>query len=392
MPDDPNVVSESNESNNCLASTTTVQVTLPDLVVAVLSGVPATAAPGDTFKPTETTKNQGPVTAAASTTQYYLSATQQKPSGNPMGTRSVSSLSAGQTSSSNVTLTIPASTAPGPYYVVACADDLTAVSESNEGNNCLASTTTVQVTLPDLAVTAVNNPQAIAAPGDTIKVTDTVKNSGTVTAGASTTRYYLSSDQQKSVNDVLLTGTRSVSSLSAGQSSSGNVNAIIPATTLQGVYYLLACADDANAINETSESNNCLASAATVQVVYPDLVTTAVSNPPASAARGGTLKSTDTVKNQGSVSAGASTTRYYLSTTGQQSGAVLLTGTRSVSNLSAGQSSSGNANVTIPATTPTGTYYFLACADDAGAPPANAVPETSETNNCLASTTKVVVQ
>jgi subtilase family serine protease len=390
--DDPNVVRENNESNNCLASATTVQVVLPDLAVTVMSGVPATAAPGGTFRPNETTKNQGTVTAAASATQYYLSVDQQKPASSPIGSRSVSSLSAGQTSNNGLTLTIPTATVPGTYYVVACADDLNAVSESNEGNNCLASTTTMQVTRPDLAVTAINNPPAFAAPGDVTRVTDTVKNVGTVTAGASTTRYYLSIDPQKDANDVLLAGTRSVSSLTAGQTSSGNVNATIPTTTPQGTYFLLACADDLNAMTEANDLNNCLASTTKVQVTYPDLVTTAVSNPPATAARGATFKPADTVKNQGTVSAGASTTRYYLSTNGQKAGAFLLTGSRSVSSLDAGEIASGNVNVTIPSSTPTGTYRLLACADDAGTPPANAVLETDEGNNCLTSTTAVVVQ
>jgi hypothetical protein len=126
--------------------------------------------------------------------------------------------------------------------------------------------------------------------------------------------------------------------------------------------------------------------------MYPDLPTTAPSTPPATAARGGTFKPADTVKNQGSVSAGASTTQYYLSTSGlKDGGAILLAGSRSVSSLSAGQTSSGNVNVTIPAITPNGTYYVVACADDVGAPP-GAVVETSEDNNCLASTTKVIVQ
>jgi len=105
----------------------------------------------------------------------------------------------------------------GPYYLLACADDLNAVTETNEANNCLASTTTVQVTRPDLVVTVVGNPPPLVGAGSTLKVTETVKNQGTAAAGAFTVRYYLSADQQKDGGDVLLTGSRSVSSLSAGQ-------------------------------------------------------------------------------------------------------------------------------------------------------------------------------
>jgi hypothetical protein len=101
-----------------------VQISLPDLVVTVLAKPPALAAPGDTLKPADTVKNRGAVTAVASTLRYYLSSDQTKDGGDTLlGTRSVASLAAGQTSNANVTLTIPASLALGYYYVLACADD-----------------------------------------------------------------------------------------------------------------------------------------------------------------------------------------------------------------------------------------------------------------------------
>ena len=42
--------------------------------------------------------------------------------------------------------------------------------------------------------------------------------------------------------------------------------------------------------------------------------------------------------------------------------------------------------MTIPSTTPLNTYVLLACADDL-----NTVVETTETNNCKASATGVIV-
>jgi hypothetical protein len=267
------------------------------------------------------------------------------------------------------------------YYVVS------ALSGSSEtANSAPVSATPDGV---DLVESAVGNPPAAAAPGTSFSATDTVKNQGAVAAGASTTRYYLSTDTQKSAGDVLLGGSRSVAGLTAGQSSSGSASVTIPAETPLGTYYLLACADDLNAVTETKEGNNCLASAATVTLARPDLVQTTVSNPPATAARGGTFRVTDTVKNQGTATAGASTTRYYLSTDKVKgTGDILLGGSRSVPSLAAGQSSRGNnVKVSIPTTTTPGTYYLLACADDPGA-----VAEVDETNNCLASTSTVLVQ
>jgi subtilase family serine protease len=45
-----------------------------------------------------------------------------------------------------VSVTVPRKTAAGTYRLLACADAMNKVPESNEGNNCLAAAATVQVT------------------------------------------------------------------------------------------------------------------------------------------------------------------------------------------------------------------------------------------------------
>ena len=47
-----------------------------------------------------------------------------------------------------VSVTVPSNMALGAYYLIACADNTTTVTESDETNNCRASATTVQVTVP----------------------------------------------------------------------------------------------------------------------------------------------------------------------------------------------------------------------------------------------------
>src|SRR5206468_1907433 len=110
--------------------------------------------------------------------------------------------------------------------------------------------------------------------------------------------------------------------------SSGTVTVTVSAGTAGGTYFLLACADDTLVVPETNESNNCKASATQVTVSGPNLVETAVSDPPTTVTPGGTFSVSDTVQNIGTVTAAASTTRYYLSTTTSKSGARLLTGSR----------------------------------------------------------------
>jgi len=149
-----------------------------------------------------------------------------------------------------------------------------------------------------------------------------------------------------------------------------------------GTYYLLACADDQAVVAESNEANNCIASAAQVQVTRPDLMETSVSDPPALVALGGSFSVTDTVVNRGALGARASTTRYYFSTDTTKHGGydMPLTGTRPVPALEPGAVSTGTVTVTVPTTTTVGTYYLLACADGQAV-----VAESNEANNCIAS-------
>jgi subtilase family serine protease len=388
--DDLAAVAETSEADNCRAAATTVQaVPGPNLQVSAVSSPPAGAVMGSTFSVTDTTRNAGPAGAGASVTRHYLSIDTSRGSGDiPLvPTRPVTSLPAGASSSGTVTVKVPGSIAAARYYLIACADDSKSVTEGLETDNCRASSGTVQVTGPNLVTSAVSNPPAGIAVGRGFAVTDTARNAGNATAGASTTRYWLSVDAAWSSGDRLLRGSRAVVALAPGATASGTATATVPAGTPTGSYYLLACADDGKVVTESNEKDNCRASTTKVSVTGPNLVESALANPPAAARIGGSFSVSDTARNAGNASAGASTTRYYLSTdAAKSSGDRLLTGGRSVPSLAAGATSSGSATVTVPTTTPAGGYYLLACAD-AGA----VVPETSESDNCRASTTKVGV-
>ena len=242
-----------------------------DLVETSLSDPPSAALPGANFSVTDTVRNQGGVSAATSTTRYYLSTDIVKDGADRLlsGTRAVPVLAAGATSTGTVTVTIPSNMALGTYYLIACADNLTHVTESDETNNCRVSTATIQVTRPDLVETTLSAPPATIARGASFAVTDTVLNQGAVASGTSTTRYYLSADQIKDGNDRLLTGTRAVPALAAGATSSGTATVTVPSNMALGSYYLIACADNTTTVTESDETNNCRASATTVQVTVP---------------------------------------------------------------------------------------------------------------------------
>ena len=183
------------------------------------------------------------------------------------GSRAVPALAAAASHSGTVTVTIPATTPLNTYFLLACADDLGQVAESDEGGNCIASpTATVTVTRPDLAESAVSAPPSTVARGASFPVTDTAQNLGPVASGPSTTRYYLSHDAAKSAGDTLLTGSRAIPALAAEASHAGSATVAIPANTPLDTYFLLACADNTNAVVETDETNNCVPSTTTVTV------------------------------------------------------------------------------------------------------------------------------
>ena len=108
--------------------------------MTAVANPPATVVPGGSFTAGDTTKNQGTIPAGASATQYYLCPGRYRSSGDILltGSRSVGTLNAGASSSGSRSVIVPAATTPGTYYLLACADDLGQVSESNEGNNCSA--------------------------------------------------------------------------------------------------------------------------------------------------------------------------------------------------------------------------------------------------------------
>jgi subtilase family serine protease len=364
---------------------------LPDLVESALNDPPGVVVLGSSFSITETVQNIGTGPSGASAIGFHLASAPSKGSTDVrfVAARTVSGLTPGESSAGTVTLVVPSSTPLGTYYLLACADDMWAVMENNEANNCVASTTTLEVKAPDLVEFALSNPPTMAVLGGSFSVTDIVENVGTGPSGGSTTRYYLSEDMLESSSDVAFSATRAVPDLASGATSTGTVTVTVPSSTPLATYYLLACADAWSAVMEDYETNNCVASATTVQITVPDLVEPALTDPPSTLMLGGSFPVTDTTGNVGTGPSGGSTTRYYLSTDTLKSDTdVRFSATRAVPDLDAGATSTGTVTVNVPSTTPLGSYYLLACADDKGA-----VLERNEANNCAVSaTTATTVQ
>jgi len=372
--DADNVEVETQETNNTLSRLLPIG---PDLVVSL--GGPTTAAAGGTIAITDTVKNQGGATASATTTRFYLSwnALLDATDVSLSPARDVPALAGGATSAGSTLLTIPPTTAAGSYYLIAKADADNAVVETQESNNTAAKI--VQIG-GDLIVSAMTVPLT-GGNGATITVSDTTKNQGASGVGASTTRFFFSTNLTLDGSDTPLVGSRAVPALAAGGTSAGQTTLTLPTGLAVGSYYIIAVADADNAVAESLETNNATARAI---AIGPDLTLTSVTVP-FSAAAGSTVMVSATVVNQGGDPAGASTLRFFLSSDTQLDPAVdTALADRAVPALAAGTSNAGSTAITIPPGTAPGTYYLLTIVDAD-----HVVTESSETNNSRVSVISV---
>ena len=112
----------------------------PDLGISSVLATPFEVARGTILTVGDTVQNNGASAAEPSVTRFYLSTDLLLDPGDvPLGTgRAVPALAASASSAGSTALTIPATTAPGSYYLFAKADGDGAVTETQEGNNVAA--------------------------------------------------------------------------------------------------------------------------------------------------------------------------------------------------------------------------------------------------------------
>ena len=109
----------------------------PDLAVSSLAEPMQAVAPGSTFRESFTLVNQGNRTARASRTRFFLDLKPSNSAGRRrVGTARSASIAGVSEINQRKTLRVPASLAPGSYFLVACADFGKKIKESRESNNC----------------------------------------------------------------------------------------------------------------------------------------------------------------------------------------------------------------------------------------------------------------
>lgn len=163
----------------------------PDLGVTAASTPTGSVAQGGSLTVTDSVLNAGAADADVSVTRYYLSSDQTIGLNDIrlMSLRKVEPVPAGGASTGSATVYVPVSAQPASYELLACADDLAAVDEADESNNCLPAADRVQVTPFGKApgIYAFSNSRTL--PGtETIAQRLTAKKSRLCPAGAPVTK------------------------------------------------------------------------------------------------------------------------------------------------------------------------------------------------------------
>lgn len=112
----------------------------PDLVVSAVAASPAKVAAGGVLTVKDTTANRGRKAAPRSVTRYVLSKDKKLNRGDVrLRDRAVRALKPRKKHATKaLKVRVPATTKPGTYWLLACADARKKVKESNERNNCRA--------------------------------------------------------------------------------------------------------------------------------------------------------------------------------------------------------------------------------------------------------------
>ena len=175
----------------------------------------------------------------------------------------------------SILATLPPSITPGTYYVGLYVDYGDYISESDENNNIVA-TSTAQLTVidcgPDLVPTSVSGPSS-GVRGGTAQVSVQISNTGMEDTTNVDYSIYLSADASISGtgNDVLI-GSDVTGTIAQGNAWSGLVNLGIPSNLADGCWYWGIIADPNNSITEMDEGNNALPSSGQFCLEQADII------------------------------------------------------------------------------------------------------------------------
>lgn len=349
-----NQITESIETNNISVQEIIIKSQpVVDFIINDVLQIPVPIASGASLNIKYTINNKGTLASGISTTGFYLSTDATFDSNDLLISSNLEPILDGSSIvNQELFVTIPASVTDGQYYLFIVADYLKQIIESDDANNS-ASTSINISTHARLVITGMEAPKSTLV-GETISISYTLQNVGTIASGISSTEFYLSKDDILDVGD-LLVGSFDEISISAGSNVSDNTTIVIPKTVVAGQYYLIYKADNSN--------ENMNTSSIVISIVsLPDLIINAVKAPE-NGIIGSTLNVEYSIKNTGTMDCAPSTSGLYLSEDEVLDQNDLLLTTISELSITRGIEVAMNVTITIPAVVTQGLYYLIVAAD-----------------------------
>jgi hypothetical protein len=347
----------------------------PNLIPQDITLNSSMARPGDQITASWTVVNSGNANCAASTTGLHLGASATVPPASDGLNLKVPTpaIDVGNFVRQTNKFTIPTNTTVGNYYLWVVVDDVTnsTIDQSSRADDAARSELLAVVSVipqPNLVTTNVVLSSQFAKPGDQVTAIWTITNSGTADCAASQTglRLGTSATVRPTTGLAITVPTPAIGT----NSFLRQTNVItIPASTPLGKYYLWVIADDVvhSTLNQSSKADDAdVSDALTIVSVLPrpNLVPSGVVLSSNSAKPGDQLAVSWNMANIGDGTCPASVTGLHL-------GDLLTRPPNDPLNVSV-PTPAINANdavrqtnvVTIPASTPPGTYYIWVIADD----------------------------
>ncbi|MFD1873462.1 CARDB domain-containing protein [Hymenobacter bucti] len=394
VADPRNQLAESDETDNLVAIALDIAVPVIDLTISSLRYTSAyPPATGTPLVLRYTLANLGTTQAYPVGVGYFLSTDNQLSADDvplPLRSQQGTLLAGGASQVMDVSDLyspfLPASTAPGAYYLLAVADPLQQIAETNETNNVAAVALQVGVPVLDLTLTFKPNMlPAQASAGAVLNLGYYVNNAGSTPAATPSVGFYLSTDAQLSSNDILIGGGRLRNTAYPSYYIDGSSKPVVPPTLAPGNYYLLGAVDDLNDFAETNETNNVQAVALAITAARPDVAWQQTPYLTPRQAVAGSLVTTESyVYNLGAGLADATAVGYYLSADPVFSADDVLMGRTPVAPVQPGYSATVEGTFTVPAATASGRYYVLFVAD-----PLLALDDSNRSNNVIHTTITV---
>jgi hypothetical protein len=371
----------------------------PNLVPRDVTISASQVRPGDQLTVAWTTTNSGSATCPASITGLHLGVSATSPPSNDGLNLKVATpeIPAGSFVRQTNTVTIPANTALGTYYLWVISDDVqnSTLNQSTRDDDTARSEAFSVVNVirrPNLVPVSIVLDPTAARPGDPVTVVWSITNKGNANCPPSVTGFHLGSSSTVRPNNAALIQVETPQINTNSFIRMTNL-VTIPANTSVGTYYLWVVADDVvnSTLDQSSRADDALPSSALSVVSTlprPNLVPQNITLSHTFASAGQQLSVAWTVTNTGNGNCPASTTGLHLGTSPTVPPASdpldLAIATPAIN---AGGFVRQTNSITLPANTSGGTYYVWVVVDDV---PESTLNQSSRADDAARSAALVV--